>query len=271
MYNTLLFEKKENIGRITLNRPAVMNSLNHEIMYELLEVLNICAESEDVRAIVITGMGKVFSAGGDLKWMRAAQGENWESELGKLVDILHIVIERMRAIEKPIIAAVNGFASGAGFSLALACDIRIATTETKFNQAYIKIGLTPDGGSTYFLTKMLGAARAADLIFTGRVLDAEEALNLGLVNKVVPVQSFAEETEKIASIYANGPTLAFGRAKALINSASVNNLGSQLNMEKEKLLSGSLTADFQEGLDAFLEKERLISGGGSHYCKKRKA
>ncbi len=256
MFNHLLFKTENNVAYITLNRPETMNAFNHQMMQEFIEVMNICKEDKSIRAIVITGAGKMFSAGGDIKWMKSAQDENWKDNFGKLIYLLHKAIRSIRNIEKPVIAAVNGFASGAGFSLALACDIRIASENAKFNQAYINIGLTPDGGSTYFLTQMLGMARALDLIFTARVIDAKDALDLGLVSRVVPSDSFEDEIKKIASTYATGPTLAFGRAKILVNKAINNDFDTQLTLEAENILLTSLSNDFKEGLNAFFDKRK---------------
>ncbi|MDD3654462.1 MAG: enoyl-CoA hydratase-related protein, partial [Desulfotomaculaceae bacterium] len=160
-----------------------------------------------------------------------------------------------------VIAAVNGFASGAGFSLALACDVRVVCESARFNQAYVKIGLTPDGGSSFFLTKMLGPARATDLIFTGRVIDAQEAVVLGLANEVAPDGFFSERVEQMAKQFAAGPPMSYKMAKKLINEALGPSLEAQLDHEREFIVSASLSNDFEEGLAAFINKRKPVFNG----------
>lgn len=261
MYNNIIFKVNDGVADITLNRPDAMNALNHEIIAELAEVLQICQGDNTVRALVIAGAGKAFCAGGDVKWMLSARDENWKSGFDSLVDSFNKVILLIRDLGKPVIAAVNGFASGAGFSLAMACDIRIISDKAKFNQAYVNLGLTPDGGSTYFLTLMLGAARVMDLVFTGRVIEAKEALALGLASELIPAESLNERVKQLAGQFASGPSIAFKQAKALINEAHRRTLEAQLDLERESIVGASLSNDFEEGLKAFAEKREPVFKG----------
>jgi len=261
VFNNIIFKIDEEVAYITLNRPDAMNALNHELMSELIEALENCRENKTVRAVVISGAGKAFCAGGDVKWMVSARNENWKSDFDSLINGLNKAILLIRDMEKPVIAAVNGFASGAGFSLALACDIRVISENAKFNQAYVNLGLTPDGGSTYFLTLMLGPARAMDLIFTGRVIDSKETLALGLASELIPAGSFDERVKQLARQVAGGPSIAFEQAKMLINEAHRRTLEAQLDLERESIVSASLSNDFEEGLKAFTEKRKPVFKG----------
>jgi len=261
LYNNIIFKVNDGVANITLNRPDAMNALNHGIIAELAEVLQICQGDNTVHALVIAGAGKAFCAGGDVKWMLSARDENWKSSFDSLVDSFNKVILLIRDLWKPVIAAVNGFASGAGFSLAMACDIRIISDKAKFNQAYVNLGLTPDGGSTYFLTLMLGTARVMDLVFTGRVIEAKEALALGLASELIPTEFFDERVKQLARQFASGPSIAFKQAKALINEAHRRTLEAQLDLERESIVGASLSNDFEEGLKAFAEKREPVFKG----------
>ncbi|OPX83854.1 MAG: putative enoyl-CoA hydratase echA8 [Pelotomaculum sp. PtaB.Bin104] len=261
MFNTIIYKVSGSVAYITLNRPEAMNSLDPEILLEMLEALKASHDDQAVRAVVITGAGKAFCAGGDLKWMMSVRNNDWKEKFDCLVRDFNTIILYIRGIEKPVIAAVNGFASGAGFSLALACDVRVVSENAKFNQAYVKIGLTPDGGSSFFLTKMLGPARATDLIFTGRMVGAQEALALGLASEVVPAGSFSERIEQVAKKFAAGPPLSYEMAKTLINEALGPALEAQLDYERDFIVSASLSNDFEEGLTAFINKREPVFKG----------
>jgi len=261
LFDSIIYKENEGVAYVTLNRPEAMNAINHGLATELIEALKICRENKKVCAVVITGAGKAFCAGGDVKWMVSARDENWKTDFDCLVNNFNQAILLIRDMEKPVIAAVNGFASGAGFSLALACDIRVVSENAKFNQAYVNLGLTPDGGSSYFLTLMLGPARTMDLVFTGRVIDAKEALALGLASELIPAESFGERVEQLAKQFACGPSLAFEQAKMLINEAHRRTLEAQLDLERESIVSASLSNDFEEGLKAFTEKRKPVFKG----------
>lgn len=252
-YRYLTLAKQGPLARLTLNRPENFNSFHIGLGEELQAAVREC-EDEQVRAVLISGAGKHFCAGGDVKWMRDNLGEDFGAAFDALIDACHPPIMALRNLLKPVIAAIQGFASGAGFSLAMACDYRIAAENAKFNQAYVNIGLSPDCGSSYFLTRALGPVLAIDLIFTGRVVAAEEALRLGIVNQVVPQEEFAQTVEQVAASFANGPTKAYAAAKLLVNKALENDLATQLALEQKLVVENAQSDDFSEGLQAFFEK-----------------
>jgi len=259
---SVVFKLKDGVGYITLNRPEAMNSMNFALLGELSEVVRCCRRDPAVRVLVLRGNGRAFCAGGDVKWMQENLNDpHWAAEFHRLVGSLNQGIMLIRNIEKPVIAAVHGFASGAGFSLALACDLRLAAEGTRFNQAYVNLSLTPDGGSTYFLTSLLGPAKALDLIFTGRMLDAKEAFALGLLNEVLPPEALYDRATELAVGLANGPAIAYGRAKRLVYEASKQGLAQQLELEQQSIVEASLSQDFREGLAAFEEKRKPVFRG----------
>lgn len=256
------YEVNAGVAWITMDRPEAMNAMNHELLADLAEAVQLGRADQAARVLLLTGAGKAFCAGGDVKWMAAAsRDEDWPAMFDSLVQDLNRVVLMIRDTEKPVLAAVNGFASGAGFSLALACDLRVVSEQAKFNQAYVHLGLTPDGGSTYFLTLMLGPARALDLILSGRVLDAREALALGLASELFPAGSFAAGVKQYAEKIAAGPTLAFRQAKKLVNEAHRRSLAVQLDLERESIVGASLSNDFNEGLRAFAARSKPVFKG----------
>lgn len=258
----VLFEVRDGVGFITLDRPEAMNAMNSALLGDLSEVLRNCRGDQTVRVLVIKGNGRAFCAGGDVRWMQETQADSsWPAQFHSLVGQLNQVIMLIRNMPKPVIAAVHGFASGAGFSLALACDLRLATEGARFNQAYVNLSLTPDGGSTYFLSLLLGPAKALELIYTGRMVDAQEALALGLLNEVVPEESLAAKAAELAAKLAQGPAIAYGQAKKLVYEAHRQSLAEQLELEQESIVSSSLSRDFREGLAAFAEKRKPLFQG----------
>lgn len=245
------------IARITLNRPASFNAYNLEMARQLQDRLERCARDERIEVLVLTGSGKAFCSGGDLREMQSFLDKGKDSICAlfqELTRYLHVSIVEMRRMAKPIVAAVNGPAAGAGFSLAMACDMVIASREASFVQAYTRIGLTPDGGSSFFLPRLIGPARAAELMFLNRVITAQEALELGLVSRVVEPEALEEESVKIARELAQGPMRAFGILKRLLKSSLENGLEGQLEEERRGILEASMTQEFREGLRAFLDK-----------------
>ncbi len=255
-YETILFEVKDNIARITLNRPNNFNALNAQMAEELNSVIMECEADDAVRAVVITGQGKVFCSGGDVKSMH----ENLEGDrkrfFKELVLPLHAFISGMARLEKPVLGAVNGVAAGAGFSLALACDIAVAAESARFTMAYTRLGVVPDGGSTYFLSRLLGVRRALELIYTNRLLSAEEALQLGIVSKVVPDAEFSSTVDAMAGELAGGPTVSLGKAKRLVYMGMEESLETQLENEREFISTVCNTEDAIEGIKAFVEKRQ---------------
>ena len=261
--DSVLLEIKDGVGYLTLNRPESMNAMDEALLGDLVEGLNACGADQAVRVVVLQGAGRAFCAGGDVRWMLETQRSDpdWPACIHALGGQLNRVIMQIRELPKPVLAAVHGFAIGAGFSLALACDLRLAASGTRFIQAYVNVGLNPDGGSTYFLTELLGPAKALDLIFSGRVVEAAEALELGLLNEVTPPEELAAKAAQLAGRMAKGPVLAYGHAKKLVYEASRQTLQAQLVLEQKSIVSTTTSQDFREGLAAFAEKRKPVFKG----------
>ena len=237
------------VQTIALNRPDVLNALNaatHEGLAAALEE----ARDPEVRAVVITGAGRGFCVGQDLTEFREAPGDIGERLRGHY----HPNILAIRALDKPVIAAVNGAAAGAGLSLACACDLRLAAESASFVPAFIGIGLIPDSGSTFFIARLLGQARAFEWMTSNRKLTAAEALEWGLVSEVVPADGLAGRVAEVAATYASGPTRGYAMTKRLFDAAPLNTLEQQLELEAELQSEATNTKDFAEGVAAFLEK-----------------
>src|SRR5262247_4353699 len=213
-YKCLLFELKDGIATLTLNRPERLNALGDTLRDDLHDAILKCGENPEVRVIVITGAGKGFCSGGDVKAMNEAKEGRRERPLNdKIAPSRDLTLLAMRDAPQPIIAAINGAAAGAGFNLALGCDIRIASTAAKFSQAFVKRGLHPDWGGTYFLPRIVGTAKACELTWTGEVIDAQEALRLGIVSKVVAPEELMSTAQSLARAIAAGPPTAIRLAK----------------------------------------------------------
>jgi 2-(1,2-epoxy-1,2-dihydrophenyl)acetyl-CoA isomerase len=234
---------------ITLNRPDVLNAINRPMHEGLREALRQ-ARAGEVRAVVLTGAGRGFCVGQDLTEFREATGDISE----RLRGYYHPNIQAIRGLEKPVIAAINGVAAGAGLSLACACDLRIAADEATFIPAFIGIGLVPDSGGTLFIQRLLGTPRAFDWMTTNRKLTAAEALEWGLVNEVIESDRFAAHTSEIAATFASLPTRAIGMTKRLFDHAATATLEQQLEFESQLQAAATQTEDFREGVAAFLEK-----------------
>lgn len=256
--SSILFEIQNHIAFITLNRPDKLNSFNREMALGLQERLDECAASAQVRCIYITGNGKGFCAGQDLAEVVDPNGPGMPKILG---EHYNPIIKRIREISKPIIAAVNGVAAGAGANIALACDIVVATQSASFIQAFSKIGLIPDSGGTYHLPRLVGFQRASALMMLGDKISATDALQMGMLYKVFSDETFAEESKKIALTLAEMPTKALGYIKQLLNQSEKNTLETQLEMEDIYQQKASATNDFKEGVEAFLEKRLPVFKG----------
>ncbi len=256
-YETILVEKKDKITRITLNRPSALNALNDKMGEELYAALKEAERDEATRCLIITGAGRAFSAGEDVSGLKERQGEGEHTPLGDhLRKKYHPIILRIRNMEKPVIARINGIAAGSGASIALACDIRIASEEAGLKQAFIGVGLVPDSGSSYFLTQTLGPGRALELIITGRTVGAREAETLGLVNRVVPATELDRAVHETAEKLANGPTKAIGLSKRIVNRAAGFDLSEALEYEAQSQDIAGKTEDHLEAVRAFLEKRQ---------------
>ncbi len=238
---------------LTLNRPEVFNSFNKVMAIALQDALDDCASNDEVRAIVITGEGKAFCAGQDLAEATDPNGPELQSIVR---DHYNPIIERIRAIEKPVIAAVNGVAAGAGANIALACDLTIAKHSASFIQAFSKIGLIPDSGGTFFLPRIIGMQKALGLMMTGDKVTAEQADAMNLIYKAVSDESFEEEVTKLAETLAKMPTRGLGLTKKAVNQSFSNDLSAQLAVEEELQTEAGQTEDFSEGVNAFLEKRK---------------
>ncbi len=252
-YETLLFDVRDNVATITLNRPQAANALNADLARDLAKAALRCDVDPAVRAVVITGAGNVFCAGGDLKEF-AAQGDELHVHLLDVVSDLHTAVSRLRRMDPPVIAAVNGVAAGAGMSLACACDIILAAESARFTMAYTRVGLTPDGSSTYFLPRIVGIKRALELTLTNRVLSTQEAVDWGIVARVVPDDQLAAEAHALAAQLAAGPTTALGVAKRLLQDGWTETLETQMEIEGRAIANTARTADAREGIAAFLPK-----------------
>ncbi|MBT3425656.1 MAG: enoyl-CoA hydratase [Gammaproteobacteria bacterium] len=252
-FSTIEFSVEDNIATITLNRPDAANAMNPQMAKELSECAKGCQENADIRAVIIQANGKMFCAGGDLSEFAAAK-EAVGSLLLSMTADLHLFISRLTRMNAPVIAAVQGTAAGAGFSLAAAADITIAADRAKFTMAYTNAGLSPDGSSTYFLPRRIGDRKTRELMLTNRVLSAAEAVDWGIINQAVAAEELEPTVSAIAAQLANGPTLAFGSVKALLNQSFDNSLETQMELEAKSIASLSRSPDGHEGIQAFLAK-----------------
>ena len=234
-----------------LNRPEVFN---REMALLLQNELDACEKNPEVRAIVLTGSGKAFCAGQDLKEVTSPEVNPGFKKI--LEEHYNPIITRIRNIEKPIIGAINGVAAGAGANIALACDVVVASENASFIQAFSKIGLVPDSAGTFFLPRLIGFQKASALMMLGDKVSAGEAEKLGMVYKVVAAENFTEEVNNIASILANMPTKALGLTKRLLNNSMENNLEEQLNLESKLQIESAQSEDYAEGVDAFVNKRK---------------
>ncbi len=252
----VLGERDGALTILTLNRPQTYNAIDDALVRALLDALVDCDEDATVRAVMITGAGKAFCAGGDLKAMKAAADAHGTAGpfLKRLTVPVHGAIATIARMEKPVVAAVNGPAGGFGFSLALACDLVVAAESAVFTMAYTRAGLAPDGGSTFFLPRLVGARRAVDLVLNNRALSAAEARDIGIVNEVLSDASFAADARAYAARLAAGPTRAFGAAKRLLASSPDASLEGQMEHERRAIAACGGTDDFREGVAAFVEK-----------------
>ena len=252
-YTTILFDVRDNVAHITLNRPEAANSLNKEMAIDLMHAAIRCGEDAEIRTIVLTGAGRIFCSGGDLKEF-AVQGEHLPYHFLEVTTHLHAAISRLTRLDTPVVAAVNGAAAGAGMSLACACDIVVTAESARFTMAYTGAGLTPDGSSTYFLPRIVGLKRALELTLTNRVLSAQEALEWGIVTRVVPDAELLAQAHALGAQLAAGPTKAYGAAKRLLHSGWTETLETQMEHESQSIADMGRTADAAEGMAAFLEK-----------------
>jgi 2-(1,2-epoxy-1,2-dihydrophenyl)acetyl-CoA isomerase len=252
-FKTLLFDVLENVAHITLNRPESANAINLELAKELMYALMQCDEDPLIRAVLIKASGPMFCAGGDVKRF-AEKGEDLPHYLKEITVHLHVAMSYLMRMDPPVVAAVHGSAAGAGMSLACACDMTLAAESARFTMAYTGIGLTPDGGATYTLPRLVGIKRTLELALTNRLLSAEEARNWGIVTRVLPEKDLIKEATALAGRLAAGPTKALGATKRLLQSGLTESFEGQMKNESHSISEMARTADAREGISAFVEK-----------------
>ncbi len=254
MSNSILLKIENKIAFITLNRPEVFNSFNREMALSLQNILDDCESNDEVRAIVLSGNGKAFCAGQDLKEVTSPELNPGFKKI--LEEHYNPIITRIRSIKKPIIGAVNGVAAGAGANIALACDVVVAHEKVSFIQAFSLIGLIPDSAGTYFLPRLIGFQKAQALAMLGDKISAEDAEKMGMVYKVIPFENFEEEVNQLSSKLADMPTKALGMIKELFNKSMTNTLEEQLALESKLQIEAAQSEDYAEGVAAFIEKRK---------------
>ena len=255
--SSVLFEVKNQVGYITLNRPDKYNAFNREMALLMQEHLDACKDKA-IRCVYITGAGKAFSSGQDLEEVVDPNGPDVTTILK---EHYNPIIRRIRNLEKPVVAAVNGVAAGAGANIALCCDIVLAAKSASFIQAFSKIGLIPDSGGTYFLPRLIGWQKASALSMLGDKVDAMEAERLGMVYRVIENEYFLEETIKLAESLAQMPTKGLSLTKAALNKSFTNNYDEQLDLEQDLQNKAGNSFDYKEGVQAFLEKRKPVFKG----------
>lgn len=252
-YTTLLFDVKDHVAHITLNRPESLNAINMECSKDLMQAILRCDEDPEIKAVLLSGAGNHFCAGGDLKAF-LSKGKQLPLHIKEVTTYLHAAISRMVRMDAPVIAAVHGYAVGAGMSLALACDITLAARSARFSVAYTRVGLTPDGSMSYFLPRTVGLKRAIELTLTNQMLTAEEACALGIVTRVIPAEELLSQARELALQLASGPLKSFGAAKRLMRNGWNETLETQMEQESQTIAAITRTHDTQEGIAAFVEK-----------------
>jgi 2-(1,2-epoxy-1,2-dihydrophenyl)acetyl-CoA isomerase len=245
---------RDRIATITLNRPEKLNAFTGTMREDLLAALENCERDEEVRVVVITGAGRAFCAGGDVELMSGLQKSGDVAAFRKLLDAGRDVVLQIVSMEKPLIAAVNGVAAGAGCNLALACDYRIATDQAKLGETFVRIGLHPDWGGTWLLPRLVGRSRAMEILMTGRMVGAAEACAIGMVDRLVPAAELDAETQTLARSIAGGPPLAIAAIKRALNATERNDLRAQLELESEHQVRCFQSSESAERIAAFLEK-----------------
>jgi 2-(1,2-epoxy-1,2-dihydrophenyl)acetyl-CoA isomerase len=252
-YKTILFDVRDGVAHLTLNRPDAANALNLELSQELYDAMLRCDEDPAVRAVLLAGSGKMFCAGGDLKTF-AARKTDLPAHLKLLTHYIHGAISLMARMDPPVISAVNGTVAGGGLGLVFGADLVIAAESARFTMAYTRAALSPDASTSFFLPQLVGLRRALDLALTNRVLSAREAMEWGIVNRVVPDAELPAAAQKLAAELAAGATAAFGAAKRLLRDSFNDTLETHLQAEARAIAGRSGTAEAREGIAAFLEK-----------------
>lgn len=254
-FETVTYELRDSVATIAMNRPDALNALSGQLIADLNAAFG-SAMGDGARAVVLTGSGRAFCSGGDLREMQAMwqQEGRIEAFLEAPLEALHELIKLIRETPIPFVAAVNGICAGAGVNLALACDIVIAADDAAFREAFVRIGLSPDCGGTFFLPRAVGEKIAAELLMTGDAISADRAAQIGMINRTVPADSLLSEAQQMAAKLALGPTASIGRIKRMLNASFSNDLDAQLRLEHEGQIASGKAGDFKEGIAAFFEK-----------------
>jgi enoyl-CoA hydratase/carnithine racemase len=254
--NEVIYEKKGKVALITLNRPDVRNAFNMAMIDLWHKALEDAKNDEEVRVIVVTGEGKAFCSGGDLPEIQENAAKSAIERKDFLWEGVHKVAFTLQSMDKPVIAAINGAAFGAGLDMALLCDIRLASTKAKLSESYVKVGLVPGNGGTYLLPKLVGLAKAYEMFFTGSVVEAEEAKEIGLVNEVYEPEELMDKAMEMANVIADGPPIQMGMIKRQLLHSVDGNLKDHLDLASSNMSVAMDTEDRKEGFDAFLEKRK---------------
>jgi 2-(1,2-epoxy-1,2-dihydrophenyl)acetyl-CoA isomerase len=261
-FETVKYETAGNVATITMDRADALNALSLQLIKDLAAAVRKTV-SDGARAVILTGNGRAFCAGGDLREMQtmAEKEGRIEAFLEEPLGAFHEVVRLIRETPVPFVAAVNGVCAGAGVNLALACDMIVAADDASFREAFVRIGLSPDCGGTFFLPRAVGEKIAAELLMTGDSIDANRALQLGMINSTVPAGELLSEVERLAERLAAAPTGSIGRIKKMLNASSSNDLAAQLALEHECQIESGRSSDFKEGVAAFFEKRPPIFTG----------
>lgn len=259
-YQHIELSREASVAIIKLNRPKAFNSLSTLMVDELFDAIIDCDQSTDIRAVIITAEGKAFCTGGDLKEF-SSQSENLYAHIRKVIEPFHAMIAQINAMDTPVIGAINGIAAGGGFSLSLGLDLAIAAESAQFTLAYTKAAISPDGGSTHFLARHIGLRRAKEMALLNPVLSAQQALDWGIINRVVDDSELMAEAMKMAQQLAAGPTACYGETKRMLLAGSNETLEAQLDRESRTAARLIDSTDGQEGMQAFLEKRLPLYQG----------
>ncbi|MEM7189073.1 MAG: enoyl-CoA hydratase-related protein [Pseudomonadota bacterium] len=259
-YNTISLDVADGVATVTIMRPDAANALSGEVIDELWQASIICDDDPAIRAVILTATGRMFCGGGDLKDF-CAQGDDMPAYLTRGATKLHAAVTRFQRMDAPLIVAVNGVAGGGGLSLVTAGDVVLAAESSSFVSAYTASGLTPDGSSTYFLAKHIGLMRAKEMVFLNRKLSAEEALDWGLVTRVVPDDALMDQAREMAAAFAVGPTKAYGGAKKLMLTAFSNTLETQVELETVSIANQVRGHDGRHGIESFAAREKPVFKG----------
>ncbi|WP_366921823.1 enoyl-CoA hydratase [Metallumcola ferriviriculae] len=250
----VIYSKEDGVANVTLNRPDHLNALDRSIQDDLAVIVDDLREDETVRAVLLSGNGRAFCAGGDIKSMLSGMKEAAVINRKEQMSQAHQWVKKLAALEKPVVAAVHGYAVGAGMSMAMMADLIIASDDTQFSTAFAKIGLVPDLGALYFLPRLVGMAKAKELVLTAKYISANEALEMGLINSVVKRENLIDEGLAVAKRLAAGPTKALGMAKQALNKSMETSFSDLLELETYLQAVAVDTDDFKEGTASFLEK-----------------